>query len=112
MEVLKVEGRRVTARAFDPTNPTKRGRPYGVASVAVFSHVGGDVAPTDPAAYRWEGNATRMRNILVEFPADTAPGTKVWLCCAFLTERGLTSPACQPISTNVEFGGPAVTETA
>jgi hypothetical protein len=107
LEVMKVDGRLVTVRVFDTTNPTKRGKPYGVATVAVFSHIGGEVAPTDPDAFKWEGNTARM-SLVVEFPPSTAPGTKVWLTATFQSERGLTSPACIPVSANIGFGGPAL----
>ena len=47
-------------------------------------------------------------SLVVEFPPSTAPGTKVWLTATFQSERGLTSPACIPVSANIGFGGPAL----
>jgi hypothetical protein len=107
MEVLKVEGRRVFVRFFDTTNPSVRRKPAGVAGVALFSHTGGEVAPTDPGAYKFEGQTTRMTAI-VEFPSEVTPGTRVHLTGFFFNPRGMSGPACQPISTNIEFGGPAL----
>jgi hypothetical protein len=107
LEVIKTEGRRVTVRAFDTTNPTSRAKPYGVASVVLFSHIGGEVAPTDPTAYKWEGSSARMQATL-EFPADTAPGTKCWLTATFQTARGFNSPACIPVPPYIEFAGPSL----
>ena len=107
LEVQKVQGRRVFVRLFDTTNPTRKGRPLGVEGVALFSHVGGETAPTDPAAYKFEGNTTRMRAI-VEFSESAAPGTRVWLTGFFYNPRGMSGPACDPVGTNIEFGAPAL----
>jgi hypothetical protein len=45
---------------------------------------------------------------LVNFDEDLAVGTKVFVCCNWITARGLTSPACAPIPLLIGGGKPDV----
>jgi hypothetical protein len=103
--VEKVVARQVFARIIDPANPTRRSKPPGVAGIAIFSYVG-PTAPTDPAAYKFEGNTMKTK-VIVQFPDSVASGAQVWLCAFFFNPRGYAGTACQPVATNLQ-GGAAV----
>jgi hypothetical protein len=102
LDVVSVSGRTVKIRLHDATDASRRGKPAGVAGATVFSFVGED-APTDPSAWKFEGNTT-LTSFDIVFPNSVAPGTKVWTCAFWRNERDASGPACEPVSTNIQFG--------
>ena len=102
IDVKTVSGTTVRARFHDPANPTRKGKPSGVAGLSVFSHVG----PTPPVAesdWKFEGNATRTTLDIV-FPADTTPGAQIWLTAFYYNPRMQRGPAATPVTTRLPGG--------
>jgi hypothetical protein len=110
LSIVSVTGRNVRVRLFDPANPTRRGKPPFIEGCSVFSFVG-DEAPSDPALYKFEGSSTRTL-FDVGFPESVPVGAKVWLTAFWTNPRLMSGPACVPVSTNLNFGGPALPAAA
>ena len=70
--------------------------------MAICSYVG-PTAPTDPLAYRWEGN-TNESQFDIPFPDTVAPGAVVWVTSMWLNNRQETGPACTPVSATIQYG--------
>jgi hypothetical protein len=102
LDIVSVSGRTVNIRLHDAEIAGKRGKPAGVKGAAVFSFVGAE-APSDPGEWKFEGNTTRTV-VDVTFPDSVAPGALVWLCAMWFNEKAQSGPACDPMSTNVQFG--------
>jgi hypothetical protein len=102
LDVVSVSGNTVRIRLHDTANPTRRGRPDGVAGAAVFSYVGA-AAPSDPGAWKFEGNTVKT-TVDVVFPGATAPGAKVWFTAFWFNPRAQSGPACAPVGTNIQGG--------
>ena len=102
LEVRSVSGTTVRIRLTDTANPTRRGKPAGVAGASVFSFVGA-TAPTALSAWTFEGNTTRT-GVDVFFPDDTAPGARVWLCAFWSNPRAQRGPTCAAVPTNLPGG--------
>ena len=101
--VVSTSGNTVRVRIIDPANPTRRGKPAGVDGIALFSFVGA-AAPTDEAAWKFEGNTTQTA-VNVIFPNTTAPGAKVWFTAFYFNQRKQSGPPATPVSTNIAGGG-------
>lgn len=99
IDVVSVSGNTVRIRLHDVANPTRRGKPAGVAGAAVFSFVG-TAAPTEESAWNFEGNATRT-SVLVVFPPATPPGARVWFTARWFNPRQENGPAATPVGTNI-----------
>jgi hypothetical protein len=97
LEVEKVDQRDVTVRVR-ALNSTRRGKPKDVAGVTFFSYIG-DLAPENINDWKFEGNVATTK-VVIDFP-DAQPFARVWLTAFWRTARGLSSPACAPISTNL-----------
>lgn len=97
-----VEGFTVTARVYDPTSATKRRKYPSATGAYVYVYVGA-TAPTDPKLWRFFGQAT-AGTIRIGFPTDTPAGSKVWVCASWVSRRGMTGPASNPVSTNIQGG--------
>ena len=83
----------------------RRGRPLLTAGVNVFSYTG-PVAPPDPAAFRFEGQFSRM-DVPITFPMNTVPGTTVWFTAYFYNAKGESGPGCTPVPAIIAGGGMA-----
>jgi hypothetical protein len=108
LEVISVSGRMVNVRIHQSTTESAR-KPFGSAGAQVFSFVGPD-APTDPTQYHYEGLATR-RKFSVVFPNSVPTGATAWLAAAWLSQRGQSGIACNPVQVTVQ-GGPVLAESA
>jgi hypothetical protein len=97
VEVLSVAGRVVTI-GLHATEGSKRGKPTNVKGASVFTFVGA-VAPTDPAAWKFEGLITKTKFDL-SFIGPTEAST-VWVTANWFNERGETGVACNPVSINL-----------
>ena len=102
MSVVKVDGNTVTLRMANPSEPTSKRRPPFTAGMALFSYVGA-VAPTDPAAFKFEGN-TGKTEVSVTFPASVETGSTVYFTSFFFNNRKQSGPACSPISATLGAG--------
>jgi hypothetical protein len=102
MSVRKVNGNTVTVGIADPNEPTSKRRPPFTAGIALFSYVGTE-APTDPAAFKFEGNTGRTE-VAVTFPASVEVGATVWFTAFFFNNRKQSGPACMPISATLGAG--------
>jgi hypothetical protein len=101
LEIVSTTGNTVRIRLHDSPS-TRRGKPAGVTGAAVFSFVGA-VAPTDSAAWKFEGNTSRTV-LDVTFPGTTAPGARVWFTAFWFNQKKQSSPACAPTGTNIPGG--------
>lgn len=99
IDVVSVSGNTVRIRLHDAANPTRRGKPAGVAGAAIFSFVGAG-APTDESAWTFEGTATRT-TLLIVFPPATPPGARVWFTARWFNPRQENGPAAVPVGTNI-----------
>ena len=100
--VVKVDGNVVTMLAANPNEPTSKARPPFTAGIAWFSFVGAQ-APTDPAAFKFEGNTGRVETSIT-FPASVEIGATVWFTCFFFNNRKRSGPACTPVSATLGAG--------
>lgn len=102
IELLGVVGTTVKLRLFDTAVSGRRGKPPGVIGASVFSFIG-TAPPADLAGWKFEGNTGRTKiNIL--FPADTAPGTKVWLTASWFNSRKQAGANTDPVAANLPGG--------
>lgn len=103
LEIVKINGRLVTIRLYDPESPTHKRLPAGIDGATVMSYVG-ETAPTDPAVFKYEGNTSRT-TVEILFPESVAPGTQVYLTAAFFNGRKQNGPACTPVGAIINYGG-------
>ena len=102
IDIVSVIGRIVKVRIHDSQSESKRGKPAGCASAGVFSY-SGSLAPTDPAAYKFEGITTRTV-VDIEFPETVASGATVWLSACWYNPRGQSGVSCSPVSVTIQGG--------
>lgn len=102
VEVISVSGQTVLIRIYDPLNPTRRGKPLGVAGTTIVSYIGEEPS-LNPAEWTFQGNTTRTK-IQVAFPSTLAAGTKVWISAFFFNPRGASGQAADPTGTNLQGG--------
>jgi hypothetical protein len=102
MDLVSVTGRTVRVNIHDSASSSKKGKPAGAIGSNVYSFAGATY-PTDPAAWQFEGQATR--NIFdVTFPDTVAGGSQVWICATWYTRRGETGPISTPLTTFLQGG--------
>jgi hypothetical protein len=96
-------GRTIRVRATDPANPTRRGKPPGVAGIAWFSHVG-PAAPEALADWTFQGNSGRT-TVDIVFPNSVAAGATVWVIAFYFNPRKQPGPnTITPLSANLPGG--------
>jgi hypothetical protein len=78
----------------------------GSAQLQIYSYVGA-TPPGNVNDWHFEGVSSRA-NFSVAFDPELAVGSKVYVCCCWVTARGLTSPACAPIGLMIGGGVPEV----
>ena len=103
IDIVSAIGNTVRLRLHDAANPTRKGKPLGVDGASVFSFVGA-AAPSDPAAWKFEGNTT-LTKFTVTFPGSVPPGSKVWFTAFWFNPRAQSGPAATPVGTNIPGGG-------
>ena len=103
LDIVSVIGRTVRIRLHDAAGEGRRSKPAGVRGAAVMSFVGA-TAPTDPAAYKWEGS-TNQSITEITVSTSVAEGARVWLTAMWFNEREQRGPACSPVGTNTQVGG-------
>ena len=100
--VLSTVGRTVRLRLIDALNPTRRGKPAGVAGASVFSYVG-ESAPAEVADWTFEGNTSRT-SFDVAFDAAVANGARVWVTAFWFNPKLQAGPSATPVGTNIPGG--------
>jgi len=108
VEVGIVSGRLVHIRLHS-ADSERRGMETGAKGCNLYSFVG-PAAPTDPRDWHFEGMATRTISQLL-FPDSVASGATVWLSARWVTARGATSPASEPVRFTLQ-GGAVLPEAA
>jgi hypothetical protein len=101
MDLVSVVGNVVKIRLHDAIDAS-RTKPVGVSFAAICSFVGA-TAPTDPNAYKWEGNTGRSE-VNITFPDSLEPGTQVWITAMWLNEKQQAGPAATPVGAQIQFG--------
>jgi hypothetical protein len=102
VQVKSATVRTVRIRLIDATNPTRRGKPPGVAGVSVFSYVG-EEPPAEISSWKFEGNAGRT-TLDVVFAATVPSGAIVWFTAFYFNPRKESGPAATPVSTHLPGG--------
>jgi hypothetical protein len=100
--VVSVTGRSVKLRLRDAANPHRVGRPVGVASATILSYVGA-TPPASIGLWKFEGNVAKTV-IDIVFPDTVAPGAQVWFTVFWSNRKDEPGPACDPVSTYLQFG--------
>ena len=103
--VVSVIGRTVKLRVTE-AGSTSRGMPYGAAGANIFSFVG-TTPPTDARDYRFEKMTTRA-TIDLQFDNSIASGATVWLSACWVSTRGKTSIASDPMNFTLQGGSVSV----
>jgi hypothetical protein len=107
IDILSVKGRTVTIRLHGEDS-TKRAKPEGCSLANVYSFVG-DVAPSDPALWRFEGCTGKVDEISIVFPATVEAGSQVWFVAQWLNAKGQLGPGCDAVGTTLAGGSTTVT---
>jgi len=101
VSVAQVIGRRVTVRITARSGETRK--PIGCVGAQLFVFTG-EEPPSDAQMYRFEGTVTR-KTATITFDNDVPSGATAWVSAAWLSRRGKTSPACNPVRVTIQ-GGP------
>lgn len=101
--VRSVTGRTVRILLADSQVQGSRAKPPGARAAMIFTAAG--EAPPQAGASGWHFHTTTgRRQCDVTFPADLAPGAKVWLTAAWVNSRNQPGPACTAVETHLQFG--------
>ncbi|MGC4033573.1 MAG: hypothetical protein QM754_17945 [Tepidisphaeraceae bacterium] len=68
----------------------------------------GEVPPTDPSLYKFEGSTTK-RDFEVQFPATVPAGATVYVCAFWFSPTAMSGPACTPQKAVLQYGMDAAT---
>lgn len=101
-DIVSCVGHKVKVRLHNSEAGPKRGKPANVKGAAIFSYVG-ETAPTNPAAYKFEGNTT-LTVVDVTFPETVAPGSSVWIIAMWFNERAESGPPSTPVQAIIQYG--------
>jgi hypothetical protein len=70
----------------------------------------GDEPPIDPQLYRLHGLVSRKTETIT-FSNDVASGSTAWVSAAWVSRRGQSGPACNPVRVTIQ-GGPVLAAAA
>lgn len=98
-----MDSNRVYVRLNDSVEKDRSGKPTDVASAMIYTAVG-DAFPTDAAAWRFQMSTARTR-FTIEFNAENAPGTRVWVVACWVNARQQQGPMGKAVSLRLAFGG-------
>lgn len=107
VDLVSVTNRTVMVHIHDSAASNKRGKPAGVVAAWVYTFIGQNY-PADPAAWEFVGSATRAKHEIV-FADSVAAGQQAWIRCAWINRKQQAGPFSEPITTNIQGGGSAVT---
>jgi hypothetical protein len=102
LQVRSVDGRVVKLLVDRGPDHRGRARPRGSGGAFIYSFVGEDWA-ADPKAWNIETACTRA-TCEIEFPFTIPPGSRVWLCAAWLSTRLQPGKRSSPIHTTLAGG--------
>ena len=77
-------------------------KPQGVRAALIFVAIGDEPPERGSAGWRYHSSTGRL-TFDVSFPLDLAPGTKVWICAAWVNTRNEPGPACSAVGTLIRF---------
>lgn len=100
--IVAANGFTLHARLLNRDEPSRRGRPHGVAGAALFGFVG-ETPPPSRDQWTFHGHATRPTHT-IHFPMSTPPGAKVWLIACWINPRLQSGPFCTPVGVNLPGG--------
>lgn len=106
LRVAGVDGRLLNLEVRRADGTTRR-KPAGVRAVWLRTYVGPTPDATPPTvldAYQFRGESTKS-NPQVDFPAEVAPGTPVWVTAQWVNPTGVPGPACAPVKAHISFQG-------
>lgn len=87
LTITSVLGQTIRFTLRSPSEPSRRGKPTGVAGAMIFAFRG-DKAPPDMSEWTTLGNFTRT-NLSITFAATTyPPGSKLWLAACWFNPKG------------------------
>jgi hypothetical protein len=95
-----VRGTSVDVFVQDASVEAKRRRLPLTEGAAIVSFIG-DEPPADPADFVLQG-VTGKTKFTVNFPAETSPGTKVWLAAYWFNGAKKSGPTCMPQWTRLQ----------
>jgi hypothetical protein len=102
VRVISVAGRVVKIRVCDRDSASGRSKPFAARGAHLYSYIG-EKPPTDARAYHYEGFTSRT-STQITFPDRVAHGATVWLSASWMSARGETSIASEPISFTLQGG--------
>lgn len=108
VEVGVVSGRLVNVRLHS-SDSERRGMEAGAKGCNLYSYVG-SAPPVNPRDWHFEGMATRTIT-QVQFPDSVASGASAWLTARWVSNRGATGPASEPVPFTIQ-GGAVLPEAA
>jgi hypothetical protein len=101
IEFVSIEGTSMIVRLWDTQNPDNRGKPNGVYGAAVFTAVAAAPPPLgDMSQWQFRGNTSKTK-VAIDFPADIAPGSTVWVTAYWFNTRLDSGPSALPVSRNL-----------
>jgi hypothetical protein len=80
-------------------------KPRDVQGALIFFAAGDQPAAAGSDGWKFLSGTNRTR-CRVKFPTSLAPGTKVWVCAAWVNGRNQVGPASSPVLTHIQFGAP------
>jgi hypothetical protein len=80
-----------------------RSKPPGVQGALIFIAAGDNPPAPGTGAWTFHSGTSRTK-CRVTFPATLEPGTKVWICAAWVNARKQLGPASTPAGTHIQFG--------
>ncbi len=101
--VTSVAGRTVHLRLADSQLIAGSAKPPGARAALIFVASGEHPPDGGISAWRFHSSTGRLK-CDVTFPPSLAPGTKVWVCAAWVNNRNQPGPACSPVGTHLQFG--------
>ena len=107
VSVAQVIGRRVTVRIAARSGETRK--PIGCLGAYLYVFAG-EEPPSDARLYHFEGMFPR-KTATITFPDSVASGSTAWVSAAWVSRRGKTSPACNPVRVTIQ-GGPVLAAAA
>jgi hypothetical protein len=80
-----------------------RSKPPGVQGALIFIAAGDRPPAPGTGAWTFHSGTSRTK-CRVTFPANLEPGTKVWICAAWVNARKQLGPPSMPAGTHIQFG--------
>ncbi len=103
LAITAMSGRTAQVRLTNAELQAGRSKPPGIQGALIF--VASGEQPPAPGAGEWKFHSgTSRTKSRVSFPANLPPGTKVWICAAWVNARKQLGPPSVPVETHIQFG--------